>query len=392
MKPNRYRIGIRLPDWNRGYGNRLFGGIRDFIQAGHPLELEFDQPSADYFEPATIGEAWSGDGLLVYRYTPDEARSWRRRRIPVVNLSTEEPDRGPRFPRVTLDNERAGSLAAEHLESLGVRRFAFWHDPGRQYSHERLAGFRERLADAGHECAVMEVPASRTPVRTRSQLVSRLGLEGVSGLEAPAALFAKDDLAGVSAIRSLKKAGLRCPEDVAVLGVSDDIVRCHLVSPGMSSLRFPGRRMGFAAAELLFRMMEGERVASDYRERVISPGVVQRESTEHIEFPDPAVTRALRLIRREAPLGSLAAETVCRESGISRELMRQRFQRILGRSVKQEIDRVRSEHVAEVLRQTESTLETIASECGFKGGDELCRFFKRNKGVTPHQWRKKQER
>lgn len=392
MKPNRYRIGIRLPDWNRGYGNRLFGGIRDFIQSGNPLELEFDQPSADYFEPVRIGEDWKGDGLLVYRYSSDEARAWRRRRIPVVNLSAEEPERGPRFPRVTLDNERAGSLAAEHLESLGVRQFAFWHDPGRQYSRERLAGFRDRIAEANHECTILEVPASLTPVRARSRLVAKLGIEGVARLAPPAALFAKDDLAGVSVIRALKQAGLRCPEDVAVLGVSDDIVRCHLVSPGMSSLRFPGRRLGFAAAELLYRMMEGERVDSGYRKRIPSPGIVQRESTEHVEFPDPAVTRALRLIRREAPSGKLAVSMVCQEAGISRELMRQRFQAILGRSVKQEIDRVRSEHVAEVLRQTESTLEQIATGCGFNGGDELCRFFRRIKGVTPHQWRKKQIR
>ena len=144
-KPGNFRIGIRLPDWNRGYGNRLFGGIRDFIQEGHSFELEFDQPSAGYFEPIRIDENWQGDGLLVYRYNTEEARAWRKRGISVVNLSAEQPDSGPRFPRVTLDNENAGELAAEHLSSLGAPQFAFWHDPSRKYSEERLAGFQEAV-------------------------------------------------------------------------------------------------------------------------------------------------------------------------------------------------------------------------------------------------------
>ncbi|MEM7012087.1 MAG: substrate-binding domain-containing protein [Verrucomicrobiota bacterium] len=387
MKPRTYRVGIRLPDWNRGYGNRLFGGIRDFIQAGHSLALEFDQPSANYFEPVRIGADWQGDGLLVYRYSADEAKAWRKRGIPVVNLSTEQPDTGPRFPRVTLDNEEAGRIAAKHLGSLGVQKFAFWHDSGRQYSRERLAGFQSELANRDRECTVLEVPASKSPIRTRARVVAKLGLAGVSQLQAPCGLFAKDDLGGVSAIRALKTAELRCPHDVAVLGVSDDIVHCHLISPGLSSLRFPGKRLGFTAARLLYRMMEGARVERDFREQILSPGVVQRGSTEFVELPDPVVSQALQLIRREAPSGRLTTQLLCSQAGFSRELMRQRFQECLGRSMKQEIDRIRGEHVGEVLRQNDQALEQVAGACGFGGADELCRFFKRVKGMTPSEWR-----
>jgi LacI family transcriptional regulator len=388
MSPQKnYQVGIRLPDWNRGYGNRLFGGIRNFVQSGHKLGLEFDQPSASYFEPVRIDEDWEGDGLLVYRYQESEAKAWKKRGIPVINLSTEEPETGPKFPRVTLDNHAAGRLAAQHLAALGVPDFAFWHDPGRQYSQERLAGFQAELERHNMDCRILEIPASRMPPGSRHRQIATQLNRALKNLSAPCGLFAKDDLAGVSTIRAVQKMDLRCPDDIAVLGVSDDIVHCHLALPALSSLRFPGSQLGIAAAQLLYRMMEGAQIPEDYREVISSPGVVTRESTRYVELPDPLVSRALSLIRQEAPSGQLTAHNLYAMLEVSRESLRKRFHETLGRTVKEEIDRVRADHVSELLTQTETTQEQIAQSCGFTGGDELCRFFKRIKGITPKQWR-----
>lgn len=379
---------MRLVDWAQGFGNRLYGGVLDFLREGHSFEMEFVQPSGGDLPPVVIDERWDGDGLLVFRYTAEEAAAWKKRGIKVVNLSSEQPGKGPVFPRVTLDNGIAGAMAADHLLGLGLREFAFLHDPLRTYSRERLDGFRGRLAEHGHECRVLEIPSSSFPPKVRARQIAQMAWRQMAGLPTPCGLFAKDDISGVTAIRALKQAGMRVPEDVPVMGVSDDIVYCHTTTPALSSIRFPGKRIGHAAAELLHGMMEGRVVAADTRIMIGPPGITVRESTGRVELADPVVTRAMNFIRQR-PLGEpVDSATLCRHIGASREQVRQRFHATLGRTLKQEIDRVRCERLGEMLRRTDWTLERVAEQCGFAGGDELSRFVKRVTGMTPGELRR----
>jgi LacI family transcriptional regulator len=383
-----WKVGVRLIDWAQGFGNRIYGGILDYLREGHTFELEFVQSSGGDLPPVVIDEHWEGDGLLVFRYTPAEAQAWKKRGIKVVNLSAERAAKGSHFPRVTLDNRAAGQLAAEHLLGMGLREFAFLHDPARLYSKERMDGFIRRLAQDGHGCRVLEIPSSTFPPKIRARQIANMAWRLMAALPAPCGLFAKDDISGVTAIRALKQAGLRVPEDIPVLGVSDDIVYCLTTTPALSSIRFPGKAIGRAAAQLLHRMMEGEAVGADTRIEVTPPGITVRESTGRVELADPVVTRAMNFIRQCPPGMVVDAERLCREVGASREQIRQRFHAALGRTPKQEIDRVRSERVAELLRRTDWTLERLAEHCGFSGGDELCRFMKRVTGTTPGGIRK----
>lgn len=384
----RYRVGIRLLDWSQGYCYRLFPGIIEVARSGHDLDLVFEQPSGGDIAPIRIDEHWEGDGLLVYRYTAAEAKAWTKRGIKVVNLSAEQPSNGPKFPRVTLDNEAAGVMAARHLMTLGLKRFAYWHDPHRRYSMERLDGFRGELKREGFSTLVFEVPASHYAESERAARVETLGWKLLSKLEIPSGLFAKDDISAVCAMQALGTLGLRCPEDVPVLGVADDTVYCHLTSPALSSVRFPGRTIGSRAMQLLISMMNGEKVQDDTRIRIPASQLTVRESTGLVELPDEVVTRAMRFIREHSPKRSVTVEELCRASGVSRELLRQRFQAMLGRTPKEEVDRQRAEIICEKLRQTTWKIERIAEETGFGAADELCRFFKRTMNQTAGEYRK----
>jgi LacI family transcriptional regulator len=81
-------------------------------------------------------------------------------------------------------------------------------------------------------------------------------------------------------------------------------------------------------------------------------------------------------------------EELCLVLGVSREILRQKFHAVLGKSPKQVIDEMRSDIVSEHLRHSEDTVEEIAIRCGFSGSDDLCRFFKRTKGSTISEWRR----
>lgn len=384
----RYRVGIRLLDWSQGFGYRLFPGILEVARSGHDLDLVFEQPSGGDIAPIRIDEDWEGDGLLVYRYTAKEAKSWLKRGIKVVNLSAEQPANGPHFPRVTLDNEAAGVMAARHLMTLGLRRFAFWHDPHRRYSMERLDGYRRELKREGFETQVFEIPSSHYADHERAKRNEMLAWKLLAKLETPAGLFAKDDISAVCAMQALATLGLRCPEDVPLLGVADDAIYCHLTRPALSSVRFPGRSIGSQAMQLLISMMNGELVSDDTRIRIPPSQLAVRESSGLVELPDEVVTKAMRFIRATAQERGVSVDELCRAAGVSRELLRQRFQHTLGRTPKEEIDRQRAQVVCNFLRQTKWTIDRIAAHLGFGAADELCRFFKRTMEITPGEYRR----
>ncbi|WP_193210665.1 substrate-binding domain-containing protein [Luteolibacter marinus] len=384
----RFRVGVRLPGWTTGYGLRIFEGLAEFQRRDGKLELHFDQPSGGDLPPEVIDKNWHGDGLIVFRYRAGEAASWRERGIPVVNISTEFPGATPVFPRVTVDNRQVGRAGAEHLAALGLRDFAYVHESTRRYSKERLDAFREAVERLGGRCHVIKSPASSFPIPVRPEMVERGLLGPLSKLPRPCGVLAKDDIAAVSTMRAMKKLGIACPEEMPLLGISDDIVFCHMMDPEISSIPFPGARLGYQAAVLLGRMMSGEEIPGDFRIEVEPGPVMSRESTGRVVLSDELVTRALdhlrgKIHRRVVKVSELAAQV-----GVSKELLRQRFQAALGRSPKQEIERLRGRHVSERLRNSDLTLEALAEECGFAGGAEVCRFVKRLTGKTPGEIRR----
>ncbi|BCU75707.1 XylR family transcriptional regulator [Luteolibacter sp. LG18] len=387
--PRRFRVGVRLPEWSTGFSFRIFAGLTDFQRQNAPFQLFFNQPSGGDLPATVIDETWDGDGLIVFRYTAEEGRAWKARGISVVNLSAEIPEGGPVFPRVTLDNAKVGAMAADHLAALGLRDFCYIHESTRRYSEARWKGFEEAVKAAGGRSHRIDIPVSAFPEDIRVRRIRETMRGPLSKLPRPCGIFTKDDIAAVWTITALAELGIRCPEEMPVLGVDDDIVFCHTTQPPLSSISYPGRHIGFEAAKLLHRMLSGEvPKGTDHHQAIAPAGVVSRESTRHVILKDPVVTKALAVIRREVPRTNIQVAEVARLCGVSRELLRQRFQDQLQYSPKDEIKRLRLRHLIEVLTTTDWTLEAIAENCGYSGAEEICRFIKRNTGKTTGEIRK----
>lgn len=379
----RFRVGVRLPDWSNGFAFRLFAGLLEFQRRGTQFDIHFNQPSGGDLPAELIDDSWDGDGLLVFRYTSEEAEAWKKRGVSVVNLSAETPDDSPVFPRVTIDNRLVARRAAEHLAALGLRDFAFINDPNRRYSEERMDGFCEAVEKIGGRFHRIDVPISTFDIGERPSRVEEQLWIPLAKLPHPCGVFAKDDIASVLCLRMMKRLGIHCPNELPLIGVGDDIVFCHTTDPPLSSIAYPGRAIGYAAADLLHRMMSGEKIAPNDRLRLAPGALISRESTRHVVFDDAAVSKALAMIRTEGLRRRLSVVELSRAVGLSRESLRQRFQAALGHSPKDEIEQARCRHVCELLRSTDWTLEGIADACGFPGSDEVCRFIRRMTGKTP---------
>lgn len=388
LRPH-FRVGIRLMDWTHGFAQRIFAGIVDFRRTGVDWELVYDAPSGFDLPPTPVDADWNGQGLIVFRHTAEEAERWRARGVKVVNLSAEFPSDCGIFPRVGLDNEAVALAAVDHLTvDLGLRNLAFWHDPDRLYSRERWEAFSRFGRKAGCRVDLIEVPASRHPPELRAAEIERRAWPQLLRLPQPCGLFAKDDIAAVQALRICRMAGVRCPEELSVLSVNDDPVFCHTSTPPLSSIRFPGRRIGHLAAELLHGLMTGETADVGQRLRVAPGPIIPRESTGMPDPGDPLVAKALDVIRSAPPGLAMSVDELCETLGVSRELLRKRMQGSTGSSPKQEIDRVRLTRLKVALITRNATLDELSREYNFTGAEELCRFFKRLTGSSPGRYRK----
>ncbi len=194
---------------------------------------------------------------------------------------------GPRFPwvhiapeavgmsgAVELDNRAGGRLAANHFLETGRRRLAHVAGYGREGT-ERDLGWREALQAAGVEpvaAASGDYSEVAGRVATRA-ILDRVGLDGLDGL------FLAGDVMAAGAMRELREAGLRIPEDVAVIGF-DDADFAGMLEPPLTTVRQPARDMGAAAARLLLHSYTLELPESLARQPVLfEPELVVRGST-----------------------------------------------------------------------------------------------------------------
>jgi LacI family transcriptional regulator len=381
-----FRVGVRLQEWSEGLAYRIIPGISQFLGEGADWDIYYDHRSCGELARRSIDQSWDGDGLLVFRYTKDEAIAWRKNNVRVVNLSFEYPEDAP-FPRVTLDNRQVAQVAVEHLAGLGLRDLAYWHDPQRGYSAERLEAFAQEARDAGCRVYPLVVHGDRMRKAASSREPEPSAAAQLLSLPKPAGVFAKDDVAAQGILRLCAALGIRCPEDLAVLGLSDDAPLCELTSPTLSSIRFPGRRLGYAAATLLHALMCGKPSNCSHHEQIAPGPVITRQSSRRVEFGDPIVGPALAIIARETAHRSVSVTDVCQEMGVSREELRSRMRALIGRTPKQEIDRARLAALEARLLANDAPLEVIAEAMGFYGADDLSRFFRRMRNHTPGQFR-----
>jgi LacI family transcriptional regulator len=173
---------------------------------------------------------------------------------------------------------------------------------------------------------------------------------------------------------------------VAILAGDTDELMCGVSTPPLSSIALAGRRIGYEAASLLDRLMQGERPTQ--RTYKIAPqGVISRQSTDILSIDDESVVRALRFIQNHA-FQDIVVKDILAEVPISRRSLEIQFQHYLGRSPAEEIRRVRLEKGKELLARSDFSIGEIAVACGFANTTRFGVAFRKRYGQTPLAYRK----
>ncbi|MEN0021466.1 MAG: XylR family transcriptional regulator [Planctomycetota bacterium] len=339
------------------------------------------------------------DGVIARAESREIADALHSLGVPVIDLrGSHQPSNGG---MIDTDAEACAELAFEHFWARGMTSMAFCGYRDVDYSMRRRDAFLKYAKERGVEPSVFEAEAPPTPrgtttstlqVEMSGEFESEELANWLKGLSYPAAVFAANDVRGRQVLSACSAAGIAVPEEVAVLGVDNDEVICELSHPPLSSIEPDTQAIGYAGASLLEKMLSGTEDVSAKRTQVVRPvRVVTRQSTDITAIDDLEVAKAVNVIRQQS--GAIrSVEDLSAYVGVSRATLERRFRSALGRSPRQEIDRVRLDRARALVRGTTYPLHQIAEMIGYSNPSRLIDAYKRRFGVTPGMDRSETDR
>ena len=271
-------IGVIVPQLVHHFFSTVISGIEDVAYAaGYNVMVcqsneKYDREVADI--KALVSSR--AEGLLVSfsKETEDfeHLKKLQKRGVPLVFFDriSEEMD----THSVIVDDFGGAYKATEHLIELGCKRIAHLAGPDNlMISQNRIDGYLEALK------------AHDIPYREELVLVCdggpEMGVEKMNQLlkHKPDGVFANNDLVAIGAMRSIKEAGLRIPEDIPVVGYSDWMV-ASVMTPSLTSVAQPGYEMGKTAAQILLNQINNPGEEWDLDSKILETELIIRDSSK----------------------------------------------------------------------------------------------------------------
>jgi LacI family transcriptional regulator len=360
-------------DTRDGAGRRRLRGVAQYAQQ-HAWRMMLVRRRNE--EAAQEVDKLRPQGIIAYIADQTLVDTAQRLSIPLVDTAISEVDVAK---CVSLDNQEVGRLAAVSLRRLGLKHFGYCGVQGKRASGERKSYFAQHLQQDGFTLAAFSQRVAEGE--------SRMGplIAWLESLPKPVGILTFDDKLGERVLTACRWADLSVPDQVAVLGIGNDDLISKLTWPSLSSINVPAERIGFEAAEILDRAMEGKPI--DEPRRKISPtDVTLRGSTASLAVQDTMVESAAAYIREHAG-EAIGVEHVARAVGVSRRTLDRRFTKALGRSVHEELAAVRMQNACVLLSDSLDSVASIAVACGFGTAASFSRAFHRQMDCWPTEYR-----
>ncbi|MBA2115567.1 AraC family transcriptional regulator [Bremerella alba] len=367
---------------SRAYGRGVLKGIWQHVQEHDKWSILFRPRGLEEPTPAWMA-FWRGDGIIAHVTNRKTAVLLRRSAAPCVDVLGDIDE--CEFPFVGGDQNLIAEMASHHLIDLGLQNFAICglRRGSRPRLDERCDSFQEHMDAAGFQCHVFQ-PRGGGSMGPSWASEQKQIVEWIRTLPKPVGIFACNDTRGREVLDACETAGISVPEQVAVIGVGNDDLLCELSDQRLTSIDVNPIRVGYHAAELLCRMMEGRSIPQVIR---IAPRrVIERQSTDMLAVEDPNVANAVQFIRLHA-CDAIDVNDVVKTVGLGRRVLERRFRSMLGRSLKSEIVRVRLSRAKELLVETSLSATAIADRCGFSSPAYFMDHFHQRVGVTPIDFR-----
>ena len=266
-------VGVLVPEVSEGYATAVLAGIEQgLLQAEYFYFLISHHHRPELIERSqTMMVDRAVDGMIAV-----DTPLLQHPHLPMSTVSC--PDEHEGITNIVLNHRRAAELALEHLAGMGHREIAlikgqtFSSDTEQRWQAIRYVAARAGLNVDPKHVAQLEgdVPGHEPGYfATQRLLASNTRFT---------ALFAFNDVSAIGAIRALREAGLRVPQDVSVVGF-DDVQSAAFQNPGLTTVRQPLRTMGILAAEAVVRRIDATEDHLPAKQIVVDPELVVRDST-----------------------------------------------------------------------------------------------------------------
>lgn len=357
-----------------------YDGILRYARMHGPWDIELMEDKPLSSKLGTF-KNWRPDGIISrVALSPLAAAIKNISKIPTVYIDAD-PVIERRQVCVHHDLRRTSEVVAEYYLKRGLKNFAFVGSvPNTYWSRIRATTFKERLAKEGFSCEVYK-PAATEDWRSERNHVG----EWLQKLPKPCGLFAAFDVRAKQILDICTEAGIRVPQEIAIIGADNDENICENTVPTLSSVYSDFEVGGYMAAELLDRLMRGE-LKKPYEIMYEPKWIVARQSTQRLHTENRVVEEALEFIRLYA-CKEIGVPDVAKFAKVSRRLLEIRFREACGHTVLEEIQKRKLEQVCECLRKTSLTVLEVGMQCGFPCDTYLATLFKSRFGKTMREYR-----
>lgn len=384
QRPLRVAVMLDL-QWPFKRHTEIFAGVQRYAVA-HGWESIVDEFAHDTLRRRRDAEG-AYDGVVA-RATRALARCAAELGVPVVNVWPSSPAR-QLLPGVFPDSTETGRLIAEHLLARGFRAFATLTSPLNIDNEAEIAEFSRLVREAGFECLSSNIPQDTHRDLAHWRKTVRLIEGAMNRWTPPVGVYVGQEICGRIVVQAGQRRGWRIPEDVAIVAGKNQETLCEQPRPSLTSVEVGYDRIGYAAAELLDRLMHGQQPPPEPI-RLVPHGVVVRESTDFFAVDHAVVAAALAFIAANSH-SRIGPDDVAAAVGTETRTLQNYFQHAIQRPIATEIRRVRIERAKRELVQSDRSLTAIARAVGFGTIQRLYEIFRRELGVSPGEYRKQRQ-
>jgi DNA-binding LacI/PurR family transcriptional regulator len=246
-----------LVEHNGDFISCVIDGIEDAARSAG-INLTITNTNANNLERMIEQiNAEKDDGIIFLgtEFQQSDAHILKKLNAPVVVVDNEM--RNQDFDSVVMDNEHAVYLAVSHLKSLGHTRIG--HIRSKYVTdnfYARELGFQRAMQELNLPVRSTDTYSVQPDLQSSVQTLFQYAQDNK---DFPTAFFADNDILAIGAMRAFRKAGIRIPNDLSIVGM-DDLMLASISEPLLTTLKIHKKTMGkMAVSRLLDKIFQGDR-------------------------------------------------------------------------------------------------------------------------------------
>jgi LacI family transcriptional regulator len=359
----------------------LYQGIQRYAEENTGWSIYWDHLPECKLKKCQTGAQAEYDGVIG-RITENTYLETERLNIPCVNLWYNSKLQSE-IPSCLADAYEAGRVAAEHLLSRGFKEITII-DYRDNSSLHFIDGVKSVLGLLGYSTKIHYLTrgAGKSEAEVWEQRARNFE-KWSEGWTFPMAIASSSVLLIIPTF--LKSRDLRIPEDVALLFKGDDKGICDSIKPYITTIDTNYIKIGYEAARMLHQTLESKELEKTHV--YIEPkGIVARHSTDTYATDDELVSDALRYIADNISTRIQVPDVVA-QVPISRCILEKRFKASTGKTIKEEINRLRVICAQRLLLDKNVQIKDVYIQSGFSSAKHMRGVWKTTMGMTPGEYR-----